>query len=152
MFSAKVYTELAKNIEKQNITFLSPEKVESLRDLEWKGPSRARGENMQGLKELIPGSEEIEKTEAIFFKDGKFHAFDSRAKSSPLLEGEDYFKQSTIRFEENGIYPELYNEETQEELLKSIVNCPIVSVSFNSSPDDLVEPGFGPWYYPMGVR
>lgn len=142
LFSAKVYTELAKNIEKQNITFLSPEKVESLRDLEWKGPSRARGENMQSLKELIPASEEIEKTDAIFFKDGKFHPFGSRAKSSPLLEGEEYFKQSTIRFEENGIYPELYNEETQDELLKSIVNCPIVSVSFNSSPDDLVEPAY----------
>lgn len=142
LFSAKVYTELAKKVEKQNITFLSPEKIESLRDLEWKGPSRARGENMKSLKELIPATGEMGETEAIFFKEGKFHPFGSRAKSSPLLEGEEYFKQSTVRLEENGIYPELYSDEVQEDLLKSIINCPIVSVSFEANPEDLVEPVF----------
>lgn len=151
LFAMKVYHELSKlsqNVadsseNRGSLAFLAPDKIESLRDLQWRGPSRARGQNTEALKELYPElAADTNEVTSIFFKDGKFHPFGSRAKSSPLLEGEDYFKQNTIRVNENEIYPELGEEEVLDKMFDSITNCPIVSISYEANPTDLVEPVF----------
>lgn len=141
LFAVKVHHELSKSIENGSLAFLAPDKVESLKDLQWRGPSRARGNNSNTLKQMCPELvNETAETSAIFFKEGKFHEFDSRAKPSPLLEGESYFMQNTLRINENQIYPELSSDEVLGRVLSEAIACPIVKIEFYRDPEDLIEP------------
>lgn len=142
LFATKIFLELEKKVEAEQLMFISPENIESVRDLLWVGPSRTRGNNTELLAKLNQEASQSEVVKPIFFKEGKFHEFGSRAKSSPLLDGEEFFQSETIRVDENSFYPEIFEEGRCQDLLEKMVQCPIVSIEYEENPSDLVEPVF----------
>lgn len=76
--------------------------------------------------------------ESLFYKDGKFHEFNSRAKPMDLLNGEDFFTKKGYRL----TLESLFSEEdwgNLDQILSESLEIRILDSVEKSSPTDLVE-------------
>jgi hypothetical protein len=77
--------------------------------------------------------------EAQFYKDGKFHEFQGRAKSMELLSGEDFFVQKGFKVDVESLFsPQDWNG--LDEILKEHVEIRMIEGIEKTQSTDLVQP------------
>ena len=79
-----------------------------------------------------------QKKEALFYKDGKFHEFGSRAKPMELLQGEDFFIQKGYRVKLESFFSE-ENWANLDQIISECLEVRILDSVEKTSPTDLVE-------------
>lgn len=83
--------------------------------------------------EVIPGPSNV-----VFYKDGKFHEIDGRAKPHEFMEDEEFFKDSYFEMKKENLFSTEEWNELDEVLQKAQINKFISSIK-KSEPKDLVE-------------
>lgn len=76
--------------------------------------------------------------EALFYKDGKFHEFGSRAKPMELLPGEEFFIQKGYRVSLESLFSE-EDWTNLDQIISDSLEIRILDSIEKSSPTDLVE-------------
>ena len=76
--------------------------------------------------------------EATFYKDGKFHEFNSRAKSMNIQAGEEYFTSKGFKTELSGLFHQ-ESWDNLDSILNESLEVRIIESIEKSTPDDLVE-------------
>lgn len=79
-----------------------------------------------------------QKKEALFYKDGKFHEFGSRAKPMELLQGEDFFIQKGFRIKLESFFSE-ENWANLDQIISDSIEVRILDKVEKIAPSDLVE-------------
>lgn len=74
----------------------------------------------------------------LFYKDGKFHEFEGRAKSMELRDGENFFKGQGYRYEIASLFkPEIWDR--LDDYLNEAQDVKVISVVQKTEPQDLVD-------------
>src|SRR5690606_31248272 len=76
--------------------------------------------------------------EALFYKDGKFHEFEGRAKPMQLLEGEEFFKPKGYRIQVSSFFSQ-DQWEILDETLNKYSEIRILEGITKTEPTDLVD-------------
>lgn len=78
------------------------------------------------------------KKDALFYKDGKFHEFGSRAKPMELLPGEEFFTQKGFRISLESLFSE-ENWMNLDQIIADSLEIRILDSIEKSTPTDLVD-------------
>lgn len=102
------------------------------------GPSRVRGESaLKVAQALFPDREfRLNDRPSVFLKEGSFREFNSRSKSEPLKDGEDFFIEPRLEGVED-ILPKITAEEFK--LLQSEMLDSEIRFIEKREPQDLLE-------------
>jgi hypothetical protein len=134
-YGAKAYLTLREKFGVDQVILLSENRF-SEEDLEFFGPSTIRGEkSLKIIGNNFPLAELIDH-EVLFYKELKFKSFDSKAKSEPLLFGEDYYLEKRASISEQDI---LNFSSEEVEILRSEVKFSLVSKVDKTDPTDLID-------------
>ncbi len=114
IFTASLFNKLSGE-SKENIKVLSDAKF-SEDNLNSLGPSCIRGEANIDLLKSFDGEHQVH--DSLFYKDMKFHKFNSRSKPMKLLWGEDYFTQKSVKVNEKKVL----GLDNPKQLIKEINN------------------------------
>ncbi len=105
------------------------------------GPNQLRGEqNLKGLVSIYPELEfSLSEQKICFYKDLKFKEFGGRAKSEPLLKGEDFFTSPSICAPMAELFPGMNNSEVKEKAFSRQINKRLTKIEI-VSPSNFAEP------------
>lgn len=125
------------SIDSTSVKLLSEEEVTE-DNFKLMGPSLVRGEqNISIFKELgLIGEADV--NASCFYKDSKFHTFDSRTKPMTLLWGEESYIDNHIKLNPEDVLPSLKNEALLEQVRANSFVLRIKEI-YRTTPEELID-------------